>query len=485
MPTFFPTRPPHNPAARSVRRALGRSIPVLTAAAIVALAAALAAAPAQAQSLARPGWDATGVNTDPWWQHAVFYKIGPPAHSGASPSASQAFASQASAAASPADFKDIASRLDALRSLSIDALILPAPSLPTQPANTTSLPDNPTLNDLDELIRQASLRGMRILLTLPANLADPFSASRFWLSRGVAGLQIVSPPGADAQFTQAVVETLRRITGATVGQRIVLSTFNPAAASAASPSPRRAAPVRRSRPDPNAAQLQIDAPLTRISLTDASAVRALLTQSLAQPNLLLDLRRASPDPHPELSNIAAAILLTTHSAALIDATENLVLTPNAPPPAEPASPPAPAKPTPSTTFTLAVPTVAPKPPRPPDAQQLAAVALTGWFRQLSILHHGNAALRLGNPTMLNFDQQNSIAWVARPPGNSPLTPPVVVLCNLSSSTVQLAVGVALKGLNLRGNYLRTLLRSDQAMGPQDIDAVSLPPFSVYIGELHR
>jgi alpha-glucosidase len=61
----------------------------------------------------------------------------------------------------------------------------------------------------------------------------------------------------------------------------------------------------------------------------------------------------------------------------------------------------------------------------------------------------------------------------------------VVLCNLSSSPVKLALSSAIKGLNLRGHYLHTLLRSDNAMGAQDIDAVALSPFSVYIGELRR
>ena len=422
--------------------------------------------------MARPGWDAAGVNTDPWWQHSIFYKIDP--------------------TSTPIDFKDLTSRLESLRSLGVDALILPAPSLPTQSANSAPAPDNPALNDLDELVHQASLRGMRILLTLPANLPDPFSVSRFWLSRGVAGLQVATPPGADTLFTQAVVEALRRITGATVGQRIVLSNLDPTATAVAVPtSPTQRAPVRRTarQPDPNAAQLQIDSPLNHIAIPDASTLRAMLTQSFIQPNVLFDLHRpsvasAAPDPYPALASAIAAILLTTHSASLIDSTDNLILNPS--PAAEPAQPTPPPAPTPSTsTFTLVAPAATPHAPKPPDPKTVAALALTDWYRQLAVLHHGNAALRLGSPTFLNFDQQNALAWVARTPTASTLTPPVIVLCNLSSSPVQLALGAALKGLNLRGTYLRSLLRSDKAMGPQDLNSVDLPPFSVYIGELHR
>jgi alpha-glucosidase len=60
-----------------------------------------------------------------------------------------------------------------------------------------------------------------------------------------------------------------------------------------------------------------------------------------------------------------------------------------------------------------------------------------------------------------------------------------VACNLSASPLRLSLTAAVRSLNLRGSYLLTLLRSDQAMGPQDLDSVALPPFAVYIGELHR
>jgi hypothetical protein len=94
-------------------------------------------------------------------------------------------------------------------------------------------------------------------------------------------------------------------------------------------------------------------------------------------------------------------------------------------------------------------------------------------------------VRYGSVSVLNFDDQNALVWVIRPAANSPLAPPVVVACNLSSSPQQLSLTSAVHSLNLRGSFLLTLLRSDQAMGPQDLDAVALPPFAVYIGELHR
>ena len=180
----------------------------------------------------------------------------------------------------------------------------------------------------------------------------------------------------------------------------------------------------------------------------------MLAQSLGAPNLLLDFQppsppSGSPDPYPALARAMAAILLTSHSAALID--EGLNLQPVA---------------TPSSTT--------------PSAPTLA-----DWYSKLSALHHGNATVRYGSVTPLSFDAQNALVWVIRPASNSSLAPPVVVVCNLSSSPLQLSLTSAIHGLNLRGSYLITLLRSDQAMGAQDLNSVALPPFAVYIGELHR
>jgi alpha-glucosidase len=455
---------------RSLSARLGKRL----ALAVCIFAAFVGLAPAQ--TLARPGVAGSGLNTEPWWQHAIFYQISAP---------------------NP-DFKDIATRLDAMRSLGVDAILLPAPSLPTQSQPANGAPSAPvapsqSLDDFDDLVRQASRAGIRILVSIPASSATP-ELARFWLNRGIAGLRIVAAPGANPQQTQAIVQTLRRLTAGVVGQRIVLSAYDPApssvAAQPARQTPRGASAGRAPRaPDSGAAtaQLLIDSRLSSINELDVPSLRSVLAQTLAQPSLLLQFHPpapppGSPDPYPALARAIATILLTTHSAALIDSSEGLVLKPAAPPAPEPA-PPQPSSG--FSTFTLVVPHPAPPAPKPPTPEMLAAVALTDWYRQLAVLHHGNAALRSGSITLLDFDQQNALVWVARPATISTLAPPVVVLCNLSSNPLKLALRMPLKGLGLRGFYLHTLLRSDNAMGAQDIDAVALPPFSVYIGELRR
>jgi alpha-glucosidase len=444
--------------------------------ALTALLLALAL-PAAAQTLARPGLAGSGLNNDPWWRQAVFYQVSssPANPPGGSP-AEQLQLQQS------ADYKSIAARLDALHSLGVDALVVPMPPLPA------SLAPDPALDDFDELIHQASRRGIRVLVVLsaPSVPSDLAPTARFWLSRGVAGFRLVTPPSASPQDSQSIVQALRRITSSAVGQRIVLADLNLAAsptplASPASRQPSRTASTRRAnRPgDALNAQLLIDPQLSQLDLPDAENIRPLLAKSLLTLNILLDFYPPAsppnePDPYPALARALATILLTTHSAALIEAGPGLVLQPDAPPPPESAPPPAPAR-------TLAVnrPAVTPRPAAPP------APTLADWTSKLSALHHGNATVRYGSVTVLDFDAQNALVWVIRPATNSGLAPPVVVACNLSSSPLRLSLTSAIHSLNLRGSFLLTLLRSDQAMGPQDLDAVALPPFAVYIGELHR
>jgi alpha-glucosidase len=429
--------------------------------------------PAAAQTLARPGMTNFGQNSDPWWRRAVFYQV---SSSPASPPAETP-----TPLPQNAGYKFIAARLDALHTLGVDALIVPMPPLPA------SLDPATALDDFDELIHQASRRGIRVLVTLsaPSASADLSATARFWLSRGVAGFRLVTPPSTSPQDSQSIVQTLRRITNSSVGQRIVISNFNPnptatPLAPPASRQPSRTASARRASRsgDPLNAQLQIGPQLSQLDLPDAENIRPLLTKSLLTQNILLDFNPpasppSEPGPYPALARAISAILLTTHSAAFIEASPTLVLQPDAPPAPEAAPPPA---------RTLAVnrPAVTPRPAATPPTPTLA-----DWIGKLSALHHGNATVRYGSVSLLNFDAQNALVWVIRPPANSGPAPPVVVACNLSSSPLRLSLTSAVHSLNLRGSFLLTLLRSDQAMGPQDLDSVALPPFAVYIGELHR
>lgn len=398
---------------------------------------------ASAQTLAQPGWNASGFNADPWWKRAVFYQVteGSPT----SPTASDNAASPLSP--STVDFNAITANLGAAQSRGVDALILPMPA--------SQLPDA-TLDAFDELIRQASTRGIHVLLTLSATsvTSDLSATARFWLSRGVSGFRIVTPPQTSAQDSQAIVSAVRKITSSTVGGRVILSDLRPDASTytAVAITPHRTRHARivsaARSDDSDGAQLHIDSHSTLPALPSAANLRQMLSQSL-DPNAIFDtqppaLVPGSADPYSELTKVMAAIALTMRPAALIEASENL-------------------SPQSSTTDS----------------------ALVDLYRKLTALHHGHSTLRSGGVTTLDFDSQNALVWVIRPASNARVAAPVVVACNLSSSPVRLSLSAAMKGLGLHGFYLRTLLRTDKAMGAQDIDAVTLPPFGVYIGELRR
>jgi len=426
---------------------------------LIALVASvvIAATTAPAQTLARPGWAGSGISSAAWWQRAIFYRV----------------------SSEPADLKAITARLDALRSLGVDALLLPAPELP--PPGSGEMPN---LDAFDELLRQAAAHDIRVLLTLraPAGSNDVSGVARFWLNHGIAGLYVPAAAGSNPETAQAQVQSLRKLVSSTPGQRIIL------ADSDIVPTVNSKSSARNPKGE---SQLQIDPRLNRLSTLDAADLRPLLAQSIAQPNLLLDLRPpASASEHPQLAQISGVIGLLTHPVGLIDSAANLVLEPSPERIETAAQPEPPVRPTPKPlppgTYEPYVPYVPPARPHKAIVQNAAPPdPLTTWYGKLTTLHHDNAAIRLGSKTFLDYDAQNALVWVNTPLKPTPTTPPVVVICNLSSSPAQLSLTDAIKKLHLTGWFLRTLLRSDDAMGGQNLDSVHVPAYGVYIGELRR
>jgi alpha-glucosidase len=445
----------------------------------------MTAATSFAQTLARPGLVGSGLNSDPWWKSSVFFDI--VALSGDYP-----------------DFKAIAARLDALQGLGIDALIVPTPHLPselvhTQAAGSSSgsgtavangTPDS-AIDDFDELVHEASRRNIRVLLNIapydPNGEAFVLSAAaRFWLSHGIAGFRLISPAGASAQDSQTMLQQLRTLTSSAIGQRIVISSFDPSQASdapMASPASRHAA-VARVAPGASTdhGQLQIDSRIGA-SAPEAVRLRPLIADTLGQPNLVLDVHGAVAKPvagaptEPLAAKGLAAILLTTHAAGMIDS-QQLPGLPATPSPATPAA----------TTARPAV-NLGSQAVRPAAAVSRAPTLLQ-WYHELVSLHHGNPAVRNGSITFLDFDSQNALVYVIQPVQggriqSGPLNPPLVFVCNLSGKPLQLSLMDALKSLSLRGSFLRTVLRTDDGMGAQDLSSVAVPAYGVYIGELKR
>jgi len=85
--------------------------------------------------------------------------------------------------------------------------------------------------------------------------------------------------------------------------------------------------------------------------------------------------------------------------------------------------------------------------------------------------------------MLNHDAQNALVWMRKPAKPSLDDPALVIVCNFSAQPVTLSLKADMKSNGVRGSFLRTIARTDNGMGPMDLDAVHLPPFGVYIGEV--
>jgi hypothetical protein len=438
------------------------------------------------QTLARPGWVGSGINTDVWWKHAIIYQVNPlnfnpptdkdPAASG---------------------LHGVAQRLDYIHSLGADALLLTA--IQPDAANAQSIdPAYGTLDDLDDLIHEASRHNIRILLDLDPHIpaADLPNVARFWLNRGIAGFHVIgATPEAHAQAAE-----LRKATSTYLGQRILIGDVDPTLPS--SPQQRTS-----KAPDTQTTQLLLDTRLGAVTPLNSAAVRSAVesTESIAQAGHTLPLL-ASDGPSFKrsmsrytdgkndlaIAKLLATVLFTTRAQPLLyygqelgvsappasDATPaDTPATPiiiwDAPPPppkGKPAPPPEPETSTPNTTPNAAL-------------EDADPASLLNWYRKLIELHHSNATINSGEYLTINRDDQNVFIMIRKPKNVSPTNPILVILCNLSGEPAHLSIKTDTMRLHLRGSFLRTLLRSDNGMGTMHLESMTLPPYAAYIGAL--
>lgn len=161
---------------------------------LVSLLLLLCTVPVPAQSLAHPGWRGNGIAAEPWWKHATFVRIGP-----------------------ETTFAQAAQTLEAMSQVGADSVILPD----LQPG--AALPFDAkfgTEDDLDALLHEASARRMHVLLRVPLlRMGNNSGELRFWMSRGIAGLDVGDVRPAD-------MDTLSLLRGAMdrfPGKRVLLA----------------------------------------------------------------------------------------------------------------------------------------------------------------------------------------------------------------------------------------------------------------------
>ena len=294
--------------------------------ATLSLALTLLAAPtpaAHAQALAQPGWMDSALSTKSWWKHLVIYEID-----------TRKF--QDSNGDGIGDLKGITERLDYLRSLGVDAILLDSLMPKTSTAQLVA-PIDPALgtpDDFDTLSLEASRRNIRILLSLPQ---PDLGTVRYWLNRGVAGFRIL-PADASAAApgtTPASLQDLHKLLAGAVGQRILIANPPSGTNAAAAPQllpissiltipsagdPPSVAAASASQPNTVA---QLRAALEQVAAatrSDQPPIPLLLTDAPDHPRSIARFSNGTSASITDAANakLIATVLLGTRAAALID-----------------------------------------------------------------------------------------------------------------------------------------------------------------------
>jgi alpha-glucosidase len=373
------------------------------------------------------------------------------------------------------DLKGIAQRMDYLQSLNIDAIALSPVYAAPQPGGgyTAINPQLGTMEDFDALMREAGRRDIRVLLGMdldPKSISEKaaLDSMHFWLNHGVAGFEVYAAE-VPATDIHPLLHDLRKATDAAVGQRMLIGETS------------AATPVELAKMYGHGDELQLpfDTQLALLNKLDVTAFRTRITEAETQLNgnqpLFLfdnpdDPRSwnrysegvAAAQDKEAIARILATVMLTTRAAAQIYYGQEIGMA---------GSEQAP------------MPWLAGSSTANVAAEENNPDSLLNWYRRLITLRRSNAALHSGSNVMLNHDAQNALVILRKPANASLEHPAVVIACNFSAQPVTLSLKADMKSNGVRGSFLRTIARTDHGMGPMDLDALHLPPYGVYIGEV--
>ena len=438
-----------------------------------------------AQTLAHKGWAGSGMTVEPWWQHAVFYRIDP-------------LSFQDSNGDGYGDLNGITARLPYLDTLGVDAILLS----PFELEHTGAEPFDSlygTAEDFDRLEQEAARLKIRIVVDLPLRAADTpeqmASAARFWLTRGVGGLRITQALDAPALSPAQLAEKLRALRGILAsfrGERVLLS-------DQPSPTPDVPLPRAASRRQPAMARadLTIDLRLAQHRVLDAQALRELLLQQSTTSFQLIesdapdfirsDTRLAgasSPDDADLQARLLATVLFTSRDAPLLDFGQELGM-------ASRGTDPSPMQWGQSATdhgFSQGVPWVD---EGPNEATHNAVFedadpdSILNWYRKLAALRHTSAALNAGSFDLLASPNPDLVLWLRRARGSAP----VLVVVNASArynvlSLATLTPQLKRLGVESESRPVHTLATTSPELAKAiSASSLALPAGTVWIGEV--
>ena len=429
---------------------------------------------ASGQTLARKGWEGSGINVEPWWKDSILYQVDP-------------LSFQPAKGEGAGDLRGIADHLDYLASLGVDLIVLsPLQLEPGFERNATEPAFDPrlgTAQDFDQLVAETGRRKMRLIVDLPIGPARSVeqlgSLARFWFSRGVGGLRLTRDAGDHGLLSAAErvarVRELRRIAGTYMGQRILIwdQADQPAAAGPVSvPRVRRRGRYAVAAPSPrrdNAAQMAVDRRLESIETLDATLLRSVLGQltpaaAAIEPVVATDgsdrVRSASRFGAKStlLAQPLAAALMTLPAAPLLYFGQEIGMTAQLAPMPWEGDP-------------AGLPNV--------GAEDGDTASLLNWYRKLAAVRHDSAVLRNGSFDLLPTSLPDVVAWVRRQGDAAP----VLVVLNLADHAEIVPLSSELGQLGVpRGAVLHTLATTGPDT-PQTVGGLALGPDGVYVGEL--
>jgi alpha-glucosidase len=104
-------------------------------------------------------------------------------------------------------------------------------------------------------------------------------------------------------------------------------------------------------------------------------------------------------------------------------------------------------------------------------------SMLNWYKQLIELRRTNPAIRDGQHVMLNTGNNNVLMWLRQAQGQ----PAVVVACNFTAQPQKVSFDLSAQGITSKN--AKTLMKTPGSGDPASLDAVQLPPFGVYIGQV--
>ena len=458
-------RPCHLPFGRHTRgdrRRIGR----LTLGFVTSLLAAALffAGYGKAQTLARPGWAGSGIKIAQWWRSSVIVEVSP------------------ESAGEGAVLNHTRLQLGDLQTLGTDVILLrgidadaPASVNHAEPQLAAGYG---TIDEFDQLMREASGRRMRLMVELPSTLSENalLADARFWLNRGVSGIFLQGEKGSSAE----AVRGLRGVLRSYVGDRVL----------AGEVSGEDVLSSRGAADGPDMIFSTLQGFGSGLKATDVAAVRASIGASagVSRKGSEAGVSAISPTAPPvsgeEARARATALLLVRGSVAL--RAQDVGLGPEGEARLQQSQRQAVEKKaidaaTSPAGVSNARRAAATREASAPTALELPGDATFVWYQKMIGLHRGNASLLGEEQTFLNEDDTGTLVAVWQSRSGQPL----VAVVNLHGEPCKLNLTEDFAKLHLRGLFLRTVVRTDAGMGAMPLGAVRLPGYGVYIGQLGR